>query len=198
MTCVTTPSTTILLNGSPFGKVNLERGLRQRDPISPYLFILCSEILSRLLFRAELDGKITGIKLSRSGPRFTHLAFVDDLLLCGRATKKEATGFLECLNTYCRWSGQKVNGDKSNVHFSDNIRGNKARDLLQVLGFKLLRGQGRYLGLPFHFSKSRAKDLEDVVQRVQLKLASWKSRCLSRAGREALAKSVGLGTPSYA
>ncbi|PON68499.1 hypothetical protein PanWU01x14_094700 [Parasponia andersonii] len=127
----------------------------------------------------------------------TYWPIVNDLLLCGRETRKEARAFLECLHTYSSWSGQKVNEEKSNVYFRRNLPGNKARELTQVLGFKPLRGQGRYLGLLFIFSHDKAKDFKGVIERVQNKLSGWKARCLSRAGRDVLAKLVGMAILVY-
>lgn len=72
MECIMTPRYSILLNGSPFGYFAAERGLRQGDPLSPALFTIFSDILSRMIARAESKGEISGIKISRGSPKITH------------------------------------------------------------------------------------------------------------------------------
>jgi len=62
MKCVRSVSYSILLNGLPYGDIHPTRGLRQGDPLSPYLFLLVAERLSSFLARAELEGQITGYK----------------------------------------------------------------------------------------------------------------------------------------
>lgn len=66
MQCISTPTFSILLNGSPFGFFSTTRGLRQGDPLSPYLFILTMEALSRMIYKAEHENLLKGIKLSRN------------------------------------------------------------------------------------------------------------------------------------
>lgn len=77
MSCVTSVSYSVLLNGDPLKNFTLDRGLRQRDPLSPYLFILCSEVLSK----EEDRGFLHGIKVARQAPTISHLMFVDDTML---------------------------------------------------------------------------------------------------------------------
>lgn len=81
MMCVCTANYTILVNNHPIGHIYFTRGLRQGDPISPYLFLLCAEALSSLLVKVERTGMIEGVPISRRGPRINHLFFVDDILL---------------------------------------------------------------------------------------------------------------------
>jgi hypothetical protein len=104
-TCISTPTFSILLNGSPFGFISPGRGLRQGDPLSPFLFILGSEVLSRLLFKEERNGSIHGLRIARNCPAIHHLLFADDLLLFGKASVSVAASFNSCLVKYCRWSG---------------------------------------------------------------------------------------------
>lgn len=61
--CITTTQFSVLINGGPMGKFNASRGIRQGDPLSPFLFIICSKILSRLLLRGEMNKKIHGVKI---------------------------------------------------------------------------------------------------------------------------------------
>jgi hypothetical protein len=85
MTCVRTISYSILINGRPYGHIRPTRGIRQGDPLSPYLFILCSEGLSTLLHKAERDGTVTGLPITNGGTKINHLFFADDSLLFCRA-----------------------------------------------------------------------------------------------------------------
>lgn len=77
----------ILINGGCVGEVDPARGLRQKDPLSPYLFILSTDILSRLL---DSNPDVQGIKLGRNTPPVSHLFYADDLLLAGKANIKSA------------------------------------------------------------------------------------------------------------
>ena len=83
MGCVTTPSFSVLINGKPFGNIHQSRGIRQEDPFSPYLFLLCAEGFTSLLAKAELEGRIHGVSICRRAPTIFNLLFADDsLLLC--------------------------------------------------------------------------------------------------------------------
>ncbi|KAL5544511.1 hypothetical protein UlMin_008295 [Ulmus minor] len=93
-------------------------GLRQGDPISPYLFILCTVVLSRLLIKKVDVGDIQGLKLTRGGPRLHHLLFADDIFLFGRTCEREARHFKECLDLFYSWLGLSFNSTKSNIFFS--------------------------------------------------------------------------------
>ena len=64
-----------LVNGEPTGTIHPSRGIRQGDPLSPYLFILCIEGLHGLMNQAVLSGDIKGISICKYGPRLTHLFF---------------------------------------------------------------------------------------------------------------------------
>ena len=81
MSCVSSTSFSILINGKPFGMINPTRGLQQGDPLSPYLFLLCVEGFTSLLQKAELEGNIHGVSICRSAPKISHLLFADDSLL---------------------------------------------------------------------------------------------------------------------
>jgi hypothetical protein len=75
MACVKTVNYSVVVNGNVVGKIFPSRRLRQRDPISPYLFIICTEVFSSLLQNAQMKGFISGVPTSKKGPKITHLFF---------------------------------------------------------------------------------------------------------------------------
>ena len=100
MLCVKTVNYSVLVNGEPCGMINPTRGIRQGDPISPFLFLLCTEGLNGLLKKVEGNRDIHGFSLCRRGPKLTHLLFADNSLLFCRATMEECGKVLEILNAY--------------------------------------------------------------------------------------------------
>jgi hypothetical protein len=89
MSCIRTVTYSILINRQPQGHVISSRGIRQGDTISPYLFILCAEVLSSLLQQSAREGIISGVPISRGGTKIHHLLFADDSLLFCRANLRE-------------------------------------------------------------------------------------------------------------
>ncbi|KAL0358467.1 UNVERIFIED_CONTAM: putative mitochondrial protein [Sesamum angustifolium] len=89
-----------------FGFVKPERGIRQGDPLSPYLFILCAEGFSCLLQTKEHDGDIRGVAVARRAPKVSHLLFADDTLIFCQATKEAMRCIRGILEKYERASGQ--------------------------------------------------------------------------------------------
>ena len=119
--CISTVSYSILVNGEPHGYIKPSRGLRQGDPLSPYLFLLCAEGLHSLINKAGRDGDIQGVSLCREGPQITHLFFADDSLLFSKATPTACETIQGILDQYEKASGQQVNRDKTTIFFSKNI-----------------------------------------------------------------------------
>ncbi|XP_027067692.1 uncharacterized mitochondrial protein AtMg01250-like [Coffea arabica] len=105
MECVSTVSFSFNINGEPKGYVIPSRGIRQGDPLSPYLFLLISEGFLNLLAQAERNKRLTGMKISRHGPSITHLFFADDSLIFCKADKTQAEAVMGILKTYGRGSG---------------------------------------------------------------------------------------------
>eukprot|EP00253_Pinus_taeda_P024446 PITA_24446 len=93
-------SFSILVNGSPSETFTLSRGIRQGDPLSPFLFVILMEGLSRLIHKAKADGNIRGLHPLHSSPATTHQQFVDDTLLHGTPTVKEALAFKSILTLF--------------------------------------------------------------------------------------------------
>jgi hypothetical protein len=105
MQCVSSVSFSILINGGKTDSFKHSRGLKQRDPLSPYLFILCQDVLSRLIDRQFNSGAINGVKMNPFGLAFTHVMYADDLMLFAKATSREVLVLDDCLELYCQWSG---------------------------------------------------------------------------------------------
>ncbi|WOH00018.1 hypothetical protein DCAR_0519374 [Daucus carota subsp. sativus] len=196
MLCVTTVSYSISFQGSTIGTIIPKRGLRQGDPLSPYLFLLCVEGLSLGLKQAGEDNRITGCRVANSAPLVTHLLFADDSFLFFKATTAEANEVKGILNSYETYSGQAVNFQKSVIFFSSNVRRDKQTEIKQPLGVHNDIGCTKYLGLPSligRFKKTVFRYLKDkVFQRIQ----GWSTKLLSRAGKAVMIKNVAQAIPS--
>ena len=118
MVCVKTVTYSILVNGKPRGLIHPSRGNRQGDPLSPFLFLQCTEGLNGLIKQAEVNGNVHGFTLCRKGPKLTHLLFADDSLLFCRVIVEECGHVLDILKKYEQASGQKVNRNKTSLFFS--------------------------------------------------------------------------------
>ena len=111
MGCLQSTSFAVIINGYASHFFRPTRGLRQGCPLSPFLFLLVAEALSRIIHKAKLDGAIKGIKVSTT-EEVTHTLFVDDVLLFGEGTIKNLEAFLDLIDKYSRATGMVVNVEK--------------------------------------------------------------------------------------
>ncbi|XP_057248279.1 uncharacterized protein LOC125493714 [Beta vulgaris subsp. vulgaris] len=197
MECLSSVSYSFKLNGRVEGNIIPSRGLRQGDPLSPYLFLLCAEAFSALLSKAAGDGLIHGARVCRSAPRISHLFFADDSILFTRATLQECSVVADILSTYERASGQKINFDKSEVSFSKSVDDRRKNEIRSLFGVREVERHEKYLGLPTVIGRSKKMVFMVLKERVWKKLQGWKEKLLSRAGKEVLLKAVIQAIPTY-
>lgn len=113
--CISTVNFSVLINGCPQGYFKSYRGPRQRDPLSPYLFLLMMEILSILLQKAENLGWIRGLKCRRSEGAISHILYADDTLILCETAIDQILHLRGVLLAFEALSVFKVNSAKSNV-----------------------------------------------------------------------------------
>ena len=198
MKCVTTVSYQIKVNGEYTERIHPQRGLRQGDPLSPYLFIMCVEGLSAMFQKAEMEEKIKGIKICRSAPRVNHLFFADDSLILMRASQSDANELRRILNVYERASGQVINRSKSSILFSPNSDHQVKLQVRSILSIDQEARSEKYLGLPVTVGKSRKRTFEYIKKKVWVRIQGWQEKLLSKAGKEILIKAVAQSIPTYA
>lgn len=122
MHCVSFISYSLIINGETFGNITLTKGIRQGDPLSPYLFLLCVEGLSAFIHEAAQNQQISRIFICRGYPKITHLFFTDNNLLFCKAKAHKCQKLVSILKNYEVASGQKINTNKSSVFFSPNTK----------------------------------------------------------------------------
>lgn len=115
MTCVSSASLSILLNGSPLKPVKMEKGLHQGDPLSPYLFILVSEALVCMLRKAEDLRLIEGVYIGKDRVCLKPLQFADDTLIFVPKNSSVVRNYFRILDIFALFSGLRLNYSKSNI-----------------------------------------------------------------------------------
>lgn len=109
MECVTSASYRLMINGKRFEVIKPGRGLKWGDPLSPYLFIFVSDVLSRLVTDVVAKKDISPLRMTRSYPALSHMFFVDDSLFFLEATERNIMRIKNIIEAYCRANGQAVN-----------------------------------------------------------------------------------------
>lgn len=198
MQCVTTVSYNIKINGVSLPYFQPTRGIRQGDPLSPYLFIIVANVLSHMLKQAIQTGTICGIRLNRNCPTLSHLLFANDSIFFFHGTILECQNLASILHQYCYASGQAVNRNKSGIFFTKGCLEQPRRNMAYELRVPIIMKTGKYLGIPSDWGASKKEVFTWILTKINMKLESWKENLLSRVGKETLLKSVVQAIPQYA
>ncbi|XP_057460090.1 uncharacterized protein LOC130750511 [Actinidia eriantha] len=169
--CISTTSYSISINGALYGFFKGRQGIRQGDPISPFLFVLCLEYLSRSLKQLK-DSRDFNFHPKCQGLNLTHLAFADDLILFSMGDVPSVQLLVDKLGSFGECSGLKISLPKLNI-FAAGI----AREDLDIMksntGFSVGRFPFRYLGLPIAATKLTIAQFNPFVDRIAGYIRAW-------------------------
>ncbi|GLT46247.1 hypothetical protein SLA2020_200180 [Shorea laevis] len=197
MSAICTSSVSILINGERTDPFFPSRGIRQRDPLSQYIFILCMEFLALTITKASALGYWKGSKVGRGGPLLSHLFFADDLLFIGKATKENCLFLKAVLDFFSGRAGLNINPLKSFIFFSKNVPSSLRGEICSIMGFMQKDTIGKYLGIPISPKRPCKQDFSFILEKVRAKLEGWKARYFSLAGRITLINSVMASIPLF-
>ncbi|GAU18134.1 hypothetical protein TSUD_248350 [Trifolium subterraneum] len=194
--CVFAGSLSVLVNGSPTEQIDISKGLKQGDPLAPFLFILVAEGLGALMKKAVDVGYFKGIQISTTGTIMSHLQYADDTLFVGEACVENLWTTKAILRWFELISGLKVNFFKSKL-YGINVGDNFISSAASFLKCKVGKLPFIYLGLPVGANPRRLVTWNPVIEVLQKRLASWKNKYVSLGGRVVLLNSVLAAIPIF-
>lgn len=197
MACITSPTFSVLINGSASHFFHSERGLRQGCPLSPLLFFIVMDGLSRLIASAKRDGDLCGLKISYDC-FLTHLLFVDDVLIFLDGSIRDSCSFSKILSLFSSATGMLTNHSKSTITFAQTSihETHFSHQLFPYCINPLDRGL-KYPGFWIKPISQKIADWVWLITKLEKRLTIWSHRYLSRAGRLVLVKSILEATPVF-
>jgi len=193
--CVCSTNFTVGYNGMVHGYFKGSRGLRQGDPLSPYLFVIAMNVLSVMLNRAASELKVKYHQRCSSS-RLTHLCFADDLLIFIDGSIDSVQNVLQVLKEFELRSGLAVSVQKSSF-FASGLSQQEMDTIKASTGMPNGILPVRYLGVPLCTKKLTLANCEILIQQVKAKFNSWTVKTLSFAGRLLLIKTVIAGITNF-
>ncbi|XP_077231884.1 uncharacterized protein LOC143864904 [Tasmannia lanceolata] len=194
--CLSSAWFSILINGSPKGFFRSSRGLRQGDPLSPFLFVIVAEALSLLMEKGKSVGLVKGIQCGQNRVEVSHLQFADDTLLFSSPQTSKILNLKAVLRCYEIVTGQRSNFSKSCM-YTVNVGEEEAKNLANLMGCLLDRFPSSYLGLPLGGGRQKIGSWAPIVERIERRLDTWKRNLVSKGGRLTLIKAVLPNIPIY-
>lgn len=155
MQCVITTSLSVKLNDKPLPYFQPSRGIRQGDPLSPYLFTLVANFLSMIMKKAMADRTIKGIQLNRYCAVLSHLLFAEDSIFFLNGKVQECQKLAIILNQYCFVSRQPIYLNKAGIFFSKDYPSNLRRKMANELRVPEIEKTRKYLGIPSYWGVSK-------------------------------------------
>ncbi|KAJ0570205.1 putative RNA-directed DNA polymerase [Helianthus annuus] len=196
MGIVTSAKASVLVNGSPTQEFTCYRGLRQGDPLSPFLFVIAMEALSGVLKKACSVGVFRGIKCASNGPLISHFLYADDVVFLGEWSGQNAMNLKRILRCFYLASGLRVNASKSNL-YGIGVDETRVQDMASLLKCKAEKFPFKYLGLYVGANMNLCRNWEPVVEMFRKRLSLWKAETISFGGKLTLVKSVLNALPTY-
>jgi hypothetical protein len=179
----------ISVNGKMHGYFHCKRGVRQGDPLSPLLFCIAEDVLSRSITRLVEEGKLHLSKGSRKVCIPSHCLYADDIMVYCTGRHSNLVALKDLFSRYAMASGQVVNARKSTIYVG-GISHARLVQIAQFIGFNIGSLPFIYLGVTIFKGKPKVTFLQPIADKVKAKLAAWKASLLSIAGRIQLVKSV--------
>jgi hypothetical protein len=194
--CVFSGSMSVFVNGSPSEEINIQRGLKQGDPLAPFLFLLEAEGLRGIMKNAVELNRFKGFQVGNGGMVVSHLQYADDTLCIGEASVENLWSLKAILRGFEMTSGLKINFWKSSL-----MGVNVSHDFLKMasvfLNCRLSSLPFRYLGLPVGASPRRASTWEPLLVSLRKRLGAWGNKYVSLGGRIVLPNSVLNAIPIF-
>jgi hypothetical protein len=148
MTCVKTVTYAVRLNGEVLDKFTPSRGLRQGDPLSPYLFLFVADGLSKLLQKGTDEGQIRDLKVCKHSPSISHLLFANGNLLFFEANVDQANKVKVVLNKYEKATGQLLSLAKCSLRLENKCTEEEGHEVATILNIETMGFKEKHLGLP--------------------------------------------------
>ncbi|GJZ90557.1 RNA-directed DNA polymerase, eukaryota [Tanacetum coccineum] len=193
--CLQSATASVLLNGSPTSEFHFECGLKQGDPLAPFLFILVMETLHLSFVRATEAGIFTGLKIGTSFS-ISHLFYADDAVFIGEWSNANLSGITKILHCFSLLSGLNINLKKSHL-LGVGIANEVILAAAENLGCATMKTPFKYLGVMVGGNCVKVQAWEDTISKVKARLSNWKLKALSIGGRFTLLRSVLGSTPIY-
>jgi hypothetical protein len=171
MTCVKTVTYTVRLNGDHLPKFRPTRGLRQGDPLSPYLFLFVPEGLSRLLQQEIDNNQIQDLKICRQSPGISHLLFADDSLLFFKADTDQAERMKNVLCNYELATGQLLSPEKCSILLGNKCSDIMGQQVMTILNVQTESFEEKYLGLPVPEGRMKGGRFQPVKEKYKKKMS---------------------------
>ncbi|GKE02516.1 putative RNA-directed DNA polymerase, eukaryota, reverse transcriptase zinc-binding domain protein [Tanacetum coccineum] len=179
-----------------FDEFELFRGLKQGDPMSPFLFILAMEGLHALMCKAKTIGLFKGVSIGNNNLCISYLMYADGVIIFGDWSSVNAHNLISILRCFYLISGLKINVQKSNV-FGVGVTDAEVSHMAHIIGCGAAKFPFKYLGILVGCNMTRCAHWNDIVHKFSVKLSSWKARLLSVGGHLLLIKSVLGNLPTY-
>ncbi|GKB03062.1 RNA-directed DNA polymerase, eukaryota [Tanacetum coccineum] len=193
--CLSSAMGSILVNGSPTAEFKFHKGLKQGDPLSPYLFILVMESL-HLSFNNIINADLfKGIRFDDS-LTLSHLFYADDAVFIGKWDRANILTIVRMLKCFFLASGLQINILKSKL-MGIGVSNEEVLAAANIIGCSTFSTPFSYLGVKVGMSPSRRKAWDEIIGKVSNRLSKWKIKTLSVGGRLTLIKSVLTSLPLY-
>ncbi|GJY87422.1 RNA-directed DNA polymerase, eukaryota, partial [Tanacetum coccineum] len=192
--CLINARASVLVNGSPTNEFEIQKGLRQGDPMSPFLFILAMEGLHALMCKDESVGLYKGASIGNIS--ISHLLYADDVTFVGAWSQSNVCNLIFILRCFFMVSRLRININKSEI-VGINVFDEDVSNMAAVLGCGVEKLPMTYLGVPVGGNMRICDNWKRIIKKFEAKLSNWKAKLLSIGGRLSLIKAALGNLPTY-